>query len=446
MKFIKPIDLSNPIESPSFLGAPGTYWSKDKVMTVSASGPRFNYNPATGVYEGVLIELASTNLLLNSETPSNQTITVVDATTYTLSFYGTGTVTVTGKGSATGTGTYNKTTFTFTATGTSQALTFSGTVKYAQVEQGTKATSWIPTTGSTASRANDQVINTGLLWTDLEDTTAFWNSGTTYAVDALVRVGRNIYQSLQASNTNHPPATSPTWWILKGPDNTTAAFDQQISTVSTKVGSMSFIVKPGQVFDALSMINVDSIIAEIAVNDPVAGIVFTKTVGLSGEEVYDWYQYFFSDPLLKRTQMVVYGIPQYAAAVVSIKLTGDPAAIVSVASVIFGAMENLGLTQYGAQAGIIDYSVKSTDEFGVVTFVKRNFSKRLSAQVWIENFKLNRAMRSLYTIRATPVVWIGAEDPRFEEALIFYGFYKEFSTDLSYPTYSVCSLEIEGLT
>ena len=46
-------------------------------------------------------------------------------------------------------------------------------------------------------------------------------------------------------------------------------------------------------------------------------------------------------------------------------------------------------------------------------------------------------------LRATPVLWIGSES---FESLTVYGFYKEFSIDIAYPTVSYCSLTIEGLT
>ena len=51
--------------------------------------------------------------------------------------------------------------------------------------------------------------------------------------------------------------------------------------------------------------------------------------------------------------------------------------------------------------------------------------------------------RSLAALRATPVLWIGSES---FESLTVYGFYKEFSIDIAYPTVSYCSLTIEGLT
>lgn len=51
--------------------------------------------------------------------------------------------------------------------------------------------------------------------------------------------------------------------------------------------------------------------------------------------------------------------------------------------------------------------------------------------------------RNLAALRASPVLWIGSES---FESLTVYGFYKEFSIDLAYPTVSYCSLTIEGLT
>ena len=51
--------------------------------------------------------------------------------------------------------------------------------------------------------------------------------------------------------------------------------------------------------------------------------------------------------------------------------------------------------------------------------------------------------RTLASLRATPALWIGSEA---FDSLTVYGFYKEFSIDLAYPTVSYCSLTIEGLT
>lgn len=314
-----------------------------------------------------------------------------------------------------------------------------------QLETGQKSTSYIKTTTSAATRAADVVTGSGLVYTDLTDPTPLYSSVTTYALGAKVRFNNTIWESLQASNTNHSPDASPTWWLSLGSDNIHAAFDNIVGTESKATGSMTLILKPG-VIDSISMINLQAAVTKIAVTDPVEGTVYSQTLGMSGASVYDWYQYFFYDPLLKRTQIAITDIPQYVNALVTIQIEGDIAELVSVAQIILGVSYYFGGTSYGATSGLIDYSTKETDEFGNITFVKRAFSKRLSAQVYVDNYNLNRVQTFLYSIRATPVVWIGAEDPLLEEALIIFGFYREFSVDIAYPSFAMCSLDIEGLT
>jgi hypothetical protein len=118
---------------------------------------RFDHDPITGICRGLLIEESRTNLLLQSETLTTQTRTVT-AVAHTLSFYGSGTVVLSGAHSATvvGTGDYpSRRTFTFTPTAGSLTLTVTGTVQYANLEAGSFATSYIPTTTSSVVRSAD---------------------------------------------------------------------------------------------------------------------------------------------------------------------------------------------------------------------------------------------------------------------------------------------------
>src|SRR5690606_18717631 len=102
-------------------------------------------NPSSGEYDGILIESSATNLLLNSETLSTQSVTILDATQYVFSFYGTGSVDVTDAAVANlvGVSTYNRVQLAFTSTSTNITFTVTGDVKYAQLETGTTPTSWI---------------------------------------------------------------------------------------------------------------------------------------------------------------------------------------------------------------------------------------------------------------------------------------------------------------
>ncbi|HRK32511.1 MAG TPA: hypothetical protein PLD59_15710, partial [Tepidisphaeraceae bacterium] len=60
------------------------------------------------------------------------------------------------------------------------------------------------------------ILIDGFAWTGVEYPASEYGSGTTYSLGAQTRIGDTIYESLQNSNTNHAPATSPTWWRWLG--------------------------------------------------------------------------------------------------------------------------------------------------------------------------------------------------------------------------------------
>ena len=136
----------------------GTFVGNDGLIQSAGNNvARFDHDPVTLASRGLLIEESRTNLVFPSETLTTQTRTVT-AVAHTLSFYGSGTVVLSGAHSATvvGTGDYpSRRTFTFTPTAGSLTLTVTGTVQYANLEAGSFATSYIPTTTASAVRSAD---------------------------------------------------------------------------------------------------------------------------------------------------------------------------------------------------------------------------------------------------------------------------------------------------
>lgn len=193
----------------------GTYFdSKGVMQTASANVARFDHAPVSGESLGLLIEEARTNILLNSSALSTQSVTTT-ATTYTLSFYGPGSVVLSGTATGTlvGSGSFpSRSTLTFSATAGSLTLTVTGTVQYAQLEVGSFATSYIPTTSVAVTRQADQASMAGTNFSSWyrQDEGTFLYEAFPKISDSSIRVlysasngtdTYNIYSS--ASNVNH---------------------------------------------------------------------------------------------------------------------------------------------------------------------------------------------------------------------------------------------------
>ena len=283
-----------------------------------------------------------------------------------------------------------------------------------------------------------------LVSTDAAETYSAWNAATAYALNDIVlrTTTERLYQRLVAGTTATAPESDTVNWLDIAPSNKWAMFDGEISTATTKSTSLTVVLKPGYV-NSLALFGLVGSNLAVTVRDALAGnIVYTLSQDLDGTIIADWYQYFF-EPVVQLAEVVLTDLPPYGDAHITVVLTGT--GTVECGICLVGTFYTLGDTQYGASVGIIDYSRKVTDEFGVTTFVRRAYSKRMSAKLMLDNVQMNKVQRVLADLRATPCAWIGADDVTYAP-LVVYGFYKDFSIEVAYPTASYCSLEVEGLT
>ena len=283
-----------------------------------------------------------------------------------------------------------------------------------------------------------------LVSTDAAETYSAWNAATAYVLDDIVlrTTTERLYQRLVAGTTATAPESDTVNWLDIAPSNKWAMFDGEISTATTKSTSLTVVLKPGYV-NSLALFGLVGSNLAVTVRDALAGnIVYTLSQDLDGTIIADWYQYFF-EPVVQLAELVLTDLPPYGDAHITVVLTGT--GTVECGICLVGTFYPLGDTQYGASVGIIDYSRKETDAFGVTTFVRRAYSKRMSAKLMLDNVQMNKVQRVLADLRATPCAWIGVDDSTYAP-LVVYGFYKDFSIDVAYPTMSYCSLEVEGLT
>ena len=277
------------------------------------------------------------------------------------------------------------------------------------------------------------------------ETYSLWSAGTTYAKDAKVDHGTQYFNSLVNSNTGNNPNTSPTFWQLLGPDNKHAMFDGQISTATTKAASPLIVTIAVGIVNSIALLGLIGKTVSVVMRDGGASPpVYSRTIDLEGSIILDWYMYFF-EPFEQLSEVVLTDLPPYSGGQITMTLSSGGA--VAIGELLVGTVYALGdkALEHGATIGIIDYSRKDTDpDTGLTTFVERAYSKRMSGQFLIENGNISGIQKILSSIRAVPSVFIGSEDTEYS-ALIVYGFYRDFSIDIAYPTHSFCRVEVEGL-
>lgn len=103
----------------------------------------------------------------------------------------------------------------------------------------------------------------------------------------------------------------------------------------------------------------------------------------------------------------------------------------------------IGTTQSDPTIGIVDFSRRTTDDFGITTVVPRGFARRMSVRIAVPTDEVDDVQQLLAGLRASVARW--EADDRFEW-LNFDGFYKDFQIDLAVPPLSFCTLTVEGLT
>jgi hypothetical protein len=113
---------------------------------------------------------------------------------------------------------------------------------------------------------------------------------------------------------------------------------------------------------------------------------------------------------------------------------------------VLGGSGSIGDTQYGASIGIIDYSKKTTDDYGLTTFEVRTYARKMNARLQINPQNLNAVYSLLSAVRGTACVWVAVDDQTGYEAMIVYGWARDFNIDIALPAVFFCTLQIEGLT
>lgn len=314
-----------------------------------------------------------------------------------------------------------------------------------QIETGTVATSYIATTTAAVTRAADIVSTTGLIYCSVPETDfAVWSAPTNYSLgNKVIRPSTHrIYQRLIAGTTATAPELDTTNWQDIAPTNRWAMHDKVVGTLTTATAAITTVMRPGSV-SGLALLELVGKTATVVMKDaPGGSTVYKKVVSLDATLITGFYDWMYK-PYEQLTDLVLTDLPsQFVSNELTVSVASTSAVSIGVCK--FGGVTSVGLTQYGASASITDYSKKDVDAFGNVIVTKRGFSKRADFSVITVPADFAGLFRKLTTLRATPCIYIGTEVAGYEPFIV-YGFYKDFSIVVPYPTQHLCNISIEGL-
>jgi hypothetical protein len=340
--------------------------------------------------------------------------------------------------------------------------------------------------------------------TAVETAPAAYTGGTTYALNDTASVAGSaglitVYKSLQASNTGHTPASSPTWWASIGetyqvysgaatyalgdrvidttahrvyeslvagnvgnaltdttkwlgsatgtvvPTNKWAMFDLRRNTRTIQPLSIAAVITPGERINSLALAGMQANSAQITMTSVAGGgTVYTRSEDLNTREVFNHYDYCFK-PFTTKTAIVLFDLPPYTDGVITVTIAATSGNAECGACVV-GTYEYIGDVVYEAESDVLNFSTVTRNFDGSTSAMIPRLNVPKTIQQIVFDKSRTNAIRALRDrLNGTPAIWAGihGSDDEYFEALLISGFYKRFSINLKHPQHGVISLELE---
>lgn len=279
-----------------------------------------------------------------------------------------------------------------------------------------------------------------------------WNAATSYTVgqECILTSTHRVYTNLIAGiNATSPELalTGPTpRWLDTRPTNKFAAFDGQISTPTTVVTPLTYVLRPG-LFNAIAMYGLDGAAITVSVKTAPGGtVVYTFSSDMT-EPPLDHYDYYFGR-IKTISKILCQGITPYADPEVTITITAATGVTVKAGMIAIGdlrplvTVEGTGGTQYGASAEPVTFSYIGLDTFGNSTIKKRPSATNLDIRVEVPKEDSDSALQTIQDVLDVPACWIGS-DVMYFTGLNVFGL---ASGRVSYegPNHSIVSIQVKG--
>lgn len=256
--------------------------------------------------------------------------------------------------------------------------------------------------------------------------------------------GSGVHTAVISTNLGNTPETSPLYWREKGATKKFAPFDTSPTTKASGTSPMTFSIKPGQIVDSfglIAMTGVKSVGVKMTVG---ATTLYDRAFDLDNTIIDDWYDWLYAVDSTK-AKLTAFDLPPHSGATITFTFTGD--GVLEVGVIQLGLQYDVGALQAGARKPFRDFSKKDFDEFGQEIIVQRPFSRQLTGSLRIHNGVFEDVDRVMTRLRSKRCIWVGVQDhDDLTEPLTIYGFLRAFEPEFTYPTETVASFSVEGLS
>ncbi|MCE7915556.1 MAG: hypothetical protein DYH15_13005 [Nitrosomonas sp. PRO4] len=239
-----------------------------------------------------------------------------------------------------------------------------------------------------------------------------WDSAVTYAEGASVSVittnNHLVYESLQSGNTNHPPATSDTWWILRSYTNRFRMFNWYQGRPSVGQSPMTVVIRPKKRINALVLEGLKTSGLEVVIRNGIDGpVAFTIHAWLLSRQVSSFYDFFFA-PFTHEKIVSTFAIPPIPDPVISVTLS-DQSGVCELGRFGVGFAIGIGEVEWNTVSEDGAYSDIEFDKSGWPTLKPTKSLSTLDMKLDLEAIRINAVTQFKKSIEGKPVFWSAME-------------------------------------
>ncbi len=273
-----------------------------------------------------------------------------------------------------------------------------------------------------------------------------WNAATAYTLgqEAIRATLHKKYKRLVAGTTATAPESDAANWLEIGATNRWAQFDQKIGSRTTvPSGNITAVLELGSI-EGVALLDLRGKSVTVTLKQtPGGAVAWTRTQYLDDSRVASVYDWMYGE--YRQLYNVIFSdLPgQFPNGELTVTVTGNTSGA-AIGALVAGRVHGIGLTQYGAGSGMLNWGKVVDDGFGNRTWEEGGYANRVTLPLVMDATDFNHIKRTLSRVRSTPCVYVAGCMTEYD-SLNCYGVYRDLYITIPHYGFVTCNLEIDGL-